>query len=231
MASDAVETYAVAPRTVLGKKVKRLRRDGVLPANIYGRGIDSVAVELPTRDASELLTAHGTNTLIQVQVSGEHDARPVMVRDVKRNPVSGALQHLDFYQVDLARTMRATVPVTVVGIAPAVDEFGGILLHGAETVPVEALPSDVPDHFEISVEALVELDQQVTAAALVVPPGVTLLADPDLMLARVSRPRLIVEEDEVPEGEEELPEGEEAEEAAEGEPAAEGEAADQTKSE
>ncbi len=213
MTSDGVETYEVDQRAVLGKKVKRLRRDGVLPANIYGRGIPSVAVQMPLRAAREMLTAHGTNTLIRVQVSGEADSRPVTVRAVKRHPASGAIEHLDFYQVDLARTMRATVPVTVIGEAPAVGAYGGILIQGIGSVQVEALPSDVPTHLEVAVNGLEEIDDQVTVADLIVPGGVTIHADSDLMLARVTRPRLIVEEEEeVPEGEEALPEGEEGEE-------------------
>jgi large subunit ribosomal protein L25 len=213
MTSDGVETYEVDQRAVLGKKVKRLRRDGVLPANIYGRGIPSVAVQMPLRAAREMLTAHGTNTLIRVQVSGEADSRPVTVRAVKRHPASGAIEHLDFYQVDLQRTMRATVPVTVIGEAPAVNAYGGILIQGMDSVQVEALPSDVPTHLEVAVDGLEEIDDQVTVADLIVPGGVTIHADSDLMLARVTRPRLIVEEEEeVPEGEEALPEGEEGEE-------------------
>ena len=223
MTSNGVDTYAVEPRAVLGKKVKRLRREGVLPANIYGRGIDSVAVQLPLRQAREMLLEHGTNTLIQVQVEGEQDARSVIVRAVKRNPASGALLHLDFYQVDLARMLRATVPVSIVGVAPGVDTHGGILLQGADSVQVEALPADMPERLEVVVDGLEELDQQVTVADLVVPANATVLSDRELMLARLSRPRLIVEEEEeVPEGEEELVEGEEGEgEEGEGEEAAE----------
>lgn len=224
MTSD-VDTYELTPRAVLGKKVKRLRREGTLPANIYGRGLESVAVQISLRTAREMLTAHGTNTLISVEVEGEKEARPVMVRDVKVHPVSGAIQHLDFFQVDLARTIRAAVPVVLIGEAPAVAEHGGIVLTGIATVQIEALPADVPDHFEVSVEHLEEIDQQITIGALVVPQGVTVHSDEDQMLVRITRPRLIEEEEEeVLEGEEELVEGEEAEEgeAAEGE-AAEGE--------
>lgn len=215
MTSDGVETYEIDQRQVLGKRVRRLRRDGVLPANIYGRGIPSVAVQMPLRAAREMLTVHGTNTLIRVQVSGESESRPVTVRAVKRHPASGALEHLDFYQVDLARTMRATVPVTLIGEAPAVSTSGGILLHAVDSVQIEALPSDIPTHLEVSVDGLEEIDDQVTVADLIVPAGVTLHVDSDLMLARVTRPRLIVEEEEeLPEGEEELPEGEAPDEAA-----------------
>lgn len=217
MASD-IDTYQLTPREVIGKKVKRLRREGTLPANIYGRGLESVAVQIPIREARQMLIAHGTNTLISVEVEGEKQARPVMVRDVKVHPVSGALQHLDFFQVDLMRTIRAAVPVVTVDEAPAVADHGGILIAGISAVQVEALPSDMPERFEISVAQLTEIDHQILVGELVVPEGVTMHSDEDQMLARITRPRLIEEEEEeeVLEGEEELAEGEEAAEGEEG---------------
>ena len=210
MTSDGMDVYAVNIRDVLGKKVRRLRRDGLMPANIYGRAIPSLAVQMPLRDAREMLTAHGTNTLIRVQVEGEQEPRPAMVRAVQRDPVSGAVQHVDFHQVDLTRSTRATVPITLIGEAPAVGALGGILLQGADNVQLEALPADVPTQIEISVEGLEEFDQRVTVADLEMPAGVTMLSNPEMMLARVVRPRLAVEDEAtVPEGEEELIEGEE----------------------
>lgn len=225
--TSEVDTYEVEPREVLGKKVKKLRRDGVLPANLYGRGMDSVALQMPLQRARQMLYAHGTNTLINVKVAGEKEPRPVIVRDIKRHPVSGNVLHVDFYQVDLSRTLKAFVPITLIDDAPAVAVHGGILLQGIDSVQLEALPSDMPDHLEISVAGLEEIDDQVTVAALVVGAGVTILSDEGQMVARVTRPRLIEEVDEgVLEGEEELVEGEEApegEEAAEGTDEAESE--------
>ena len=206
--TSEVDTYEVEPREVLGKKVKRLRRDGVLPANLYGRGLDSVAVQMPLQKARDMLYTHGTNTLIKVRVAGESEPRPVIV--------------LDFYQVDLKRTLKAFVPVNLTGEAPAIAAQGGILLQGLDTVQLEALPSEMPDHLEISVDGLMEIDDQLTVAALVVGAGVTMLSDPDQMVARVTRPRLIEEVEEVLEGEEELAEDEEAPEGEEGEESADG---------
>lgn len=217
--TSEVDTYEVEPREILGKKVKKLRRDGVLPANLYGRGMDSVALQMPLQRARQMLYTHGTNTLINVKVAGEQEPRPVIVRDIKRHPVSGNVLHVDFYQVDLTRTLKAFVSITLIDDAPAVTVHGGILLQGIDSVQLEALPSDMPDHLEISVAGLEEIDDQVTVAALVVGAGVTILSDEDQMVARVTRPRLIEEVDEgVLEGEEELVEGEEA---PEGEEAAE----------
>lgn len=208
------ERYAVTPRPVLGKRSKRLRREGVLPGNIYGRGLDSVAVQLPRREAETLLSEHGLNSLIELAVEGESGERPVIVRQVQRHPLSREVLHLDFYQVDLARTIQANVPVTLVGEAPAVQTYQGVLITGLDHVLVEALPAEMPSHFELSVDSLKELESQVTVADLAVEAGVRIMSEPEIMLARIARPRVSAED----EGEGELLEGEEGapEEGAEG---------------
>jgi large subunit ribosomal protein L25 len=215
------ERYPVDERAVTGKAVARLRRDGTIPANIYGRGIESKAVQLPFTQVRTMLRTHGRNMLIELDVAGEGEARPVVIRDIAREPVSGAVQHLDFYQVDLTRAIQADVPIVLTGVAPAVAAEGGILVHGNETVSIEALPTNLPESIEVSVEGLDELDAQLTVADLVAPEGVTILTDSDIVLARVVRPRLAAEDEEV------VPEGEEGVEGAAA-PAAEPGAADES---
>ena len=213
------ERYAVAARSVFGKRSKRLRRDGVLPANVYGRGLESVAVQLPRRGAEALLAGHGLNALIEIAVEGEDVQRPVVVRSVQRHPLTRELQHLDFYQVDLARTMQAQVPVTLTGEAPAVHTYQGILITGLDRVAVEALPADIPSHLELSVDGLDELDAQLTVADLSVAEGVRVLTEPGIMLVRIARPRVsetAERDDALPEGEEPPPEAAPAGEDASG---------------
>ena len=203
------ERYAVAARSEFGKRSKRLRREGVLPANVYGRGLESVAVQLPRRGAEALLAEHGLNALIEIAVEGEDGQRPVVVRSVQRHPLTRELQHLDFYQVDLARTMQAQVPVTLTGEAPAVHTYQGILITGLDHVAVEALPADIPSHIELSVDGLDELDAQLTVAELRVAEGVRVLTEPGIMLVRIARPRVsetAERDDALPEGEEPPPE-------------------------
>ena len=199
------DTYVVAPRAIVGKHVATLRREGVLPANIFGRGLESIAVQMPYRTARELLIAHGKDNLVQLQIEGESVPRPVVVRNFQRHPVTRDVLHLDFYQVDLARPIQGTVPVRLIGEAPAVHVFQAILLTGADSIHVEALPADLPEHLEISVEGMTEEDSVLTVADVAVPPGVRVLTEPDIMVARISRGRLQAED------EEELLEGEEPE--------------------
>lgn len=215
------DRYSVATRSVLGKRTKRLRWDGILPANVYGRGLESVAVQLPRRDAESLLHEHGLNALIRIGVEGESDERPVVVRSVQRHPLTRELQHVDFYQVDLTRQLQANVPVVLTGEAPAVHTYQGVVITGADHVSVQALPAEMPAHLEISIEGLDELDMQLTIGDLQVPEGVEVLSEPEIMIVRVARPRKVeeaVEEAALLEGEEGalLEEGEEGAEAAEG---------------
>ena len=208
------DRYSVTARSVLGKRAKQLRRDGIMPGNIYGRGLESVAVQLPYRGAATIMSEHGLNSLIEVEVEGEETGRPVVVRSVQRHPVTREIQHVDFYQVDLTRQMQAMVPITVTGVAPAVHTYQGVVITGADRVSVQALPADIPGHLEINIDGLEELDDQLTVGDLDLPASILVITELDIMIVRVQRPRKIedaVEEAELLEGEEgELAEGEEA---------------------
>lgn len=194
------DTYAAEPRTTLGKSVAALRRGGVLPANIYGRGVESTSVQIATRDAQSLLKQHGLNALVNLQVAGEAAPRTVVVRNTQRHPVNQQLQHLDFLQVDVNRRMQSQIPVVVTGEAPAVQTYKSVLIHGMDHVLIEALPGEMPTHVEVSVNGLTTPDSEVTVADLVVAAGVTVLSAPDIMLARASGGR-VTAETVVPEGE------------------------------
>ena len=192
-ATDRLE-LAVAPREVLGKKVRFLRRQGVTPANIYGHGVDSLAVQVPTHDLAHTIKVAGRNTLLQVLVEGEKKARPVFVHHVQRNPLTDDLLHVDFYQVSLKEKIRLEVPIVVVGEAPAVDVYHGILLQNTNSVTVEGLPGEMPPYIEVDVSGLAEIDDAVHIKDLPVSAGLTFLVDPELVVVKVSPPRVEVEE-------------------------------------
>ncbi len=197
-----MDTFAVAPRTVIGKRVSALRRQGLLPANIYGRGLASVAIQLPARTARELLIAHGTDNLLQVQIEGEPTPRPVVVRAYQRHPVNRSVLHLDFYQVNLSRPIQGAVPIHLLGEAPAIHVFQAVLLTGADAIHVEALPADIPEHIDVSLDTLTRLDSVITVADLVLPASVRVLTDPETMVARIGRGRVHAEDEAILEGEE-----------------------------
>lgn len=184
-----------APRTVLGKKVAQLRRSGQTPANIFGHKIESTAVQADTVELIHLLRQSSRNAIINMKVDGEASPRTVVVRDLKRNAVTGEVLHVDFYQISMTEKMRADVPVVLFGISDAVTTFGGVLLQMTEKIAVEALPSDIPVQFDVDVSKITELEGSLHVRDLDIDTNkVTLHTDPDVVLARVASPRVVVEE-------------------------------------
>ena len=221
----------VSPREVLGKKVKRLRREGVIPANVYGHGLESVAIQVPKDDLVHLLHSAGRNEIVYLRLDGE-EPRPVFLRQIQRNPVTDAILHVEFYQISLKEKVRMEVPLALVGSAPAEQTHGGTLLHSLDRITVEGLPTEIPSAIEVDVSGLEEIDATIYVRELSVPGEVTVLTDPEQVVAKIAPPQVEkeVEEEVEEEVEGEVPEGEEA--AAEGEeaaePAAEGDGGDKS---
>jgi large subunit ribosomal protein L25 len=187
----------VAPRSVLGKKVAALRRTGHTPANVYGHRVDSKAVQANTVELAHLLRSTGRNALISLIIAGENAPRTVMVRDVMRNPLYGKMLHVDFYQVNLTEKMKAEVPVVLTGTSEAVTTFGGVLMQTVDVIHVEALPADLPSEYIVDVGVLTQLDQAIHVRDLRIDEAkVTVLSDPEVVVARVAAPRLAAEEEE-----------------------------------
>lgn len=220
MTQDTKAVLNVARRETLGKKVKAMRRDGNIPANIYGRHVDSMAVQVPFDDLRNLLRHHNRNDILYVQVDGEE--RPTFIRDVQKNPVSDRILHVDFLQISLTEKVRMEVPIHIVGKAPAVETYGGILTHPSTTIMVEALPMNIPNMMEIDVSGLTEIGQTLHASDLTAPEGVEIVGL-DQTLVRVDLPAAERAEETaaVAEGEEGAAPAAEGEEGAA--PAAEGE--------
>jgi large subunit ribosomal protein L25 len=211
---------AATSRTVTGKAVAHLRRDGLLPAVVYGRGTESQSLSIDAHEF-ELLRRHtGASTLIELSVDGS-DTRPVLVHNVQIHPVNRQPLHVDLFAVRMTEELTVEVPLVGTGAALA-SENGGTLVHPVSSVKVRALPDNLPDTLTYDLGPLVSFEETITVADIVVPDGVTIQAEPTEVIARVLPPRVeeapIVPEGELPEGE--LPEGE-AEEGAEGEPAEE----------
>lgn len=214
----------VSPRPVLGKKVKRLRREGIIPANVYGRALDSVAIQVPRDDLVRVIRTAGRNEIVYLRLDGE-EPRPTFVRQIQRNPVTDAILHVDFYQISLAEKVRIEVPLALMGTAPAEQTYGGTLLHSLDSITVEGLPTDIPSVIEVEVSGLEEIDAAIHVGELRVPDEVTVLTDPEVVVAKIAPPHVEKEvEEEVVEEEEaeEVPAEEAAPEEAAEKPAAEG---------
>lgn len=174
----------VEKRKVLGKKVTKLRKMGILPANIYGKNIKSLAVQVPQKEFDKVFKEVGETGLVEIEVNGE--IKPVLIHNVQFNPLTRLTLHADFYQVDLKQKVKAIVPVTAVGEAKAVAEKVGILLQPLAEVEVEALPVDLPEHIEVDVSPLAVIDEQITVGDLKLPEGVSVLSDPSQIVVKIA---------------------------------------------
>lgn len=213
-------TLQLEPRSLTGKKVSRLRRAGIIPGNVYGRGLASVAVQATLEELRRVFRGHDRNQVVNAQIAGEPDTRPVVLRDVQRHPVSHDVEHVDLYHIDLARPIHSTATVHIVGeeVCPAVT-LGGVLVQGLGSVMLEALPMDMLSDLTIDVSGLEHFGQSLHVSDLDLPEGVRALSEPTAQLATIIAPRL-AEEDEV--AEQEAAEGVEGEDAPTEEGAAEG---------
>ncbi|HEY3115730.1 MAG TPA: 50S ribosomal protein L25 [Chloroflexota bacterium] len=217
------------PRTLFGKKCGALRRSGWVPANVFGPGAPSVAIEIAAHDIAHLLTHVRRTALLSLAIEGQKDDATVLVTRVDRRPTNDELYHVDLYRVSMTHTLHTTVPIVLVGDAPAVRTHEATVLHELNSLSIECLPGDIPEQIEVNIEALVEIDDAIFVRDLTLPPKVTVLASPDEMIVHAVRPRVI--EEGAP-GEEAAAEGEaapEGEAEAEGEPGAEEKATEETR--
>jgi large subunit ribosomal protein L25 len=180
-------TLTIQRRDVLGKRVRRLRAQGIVPANVYGHGRASRPVQFNDLEFRRLLNARGGTKVIDLREDGANEA--AVVRHIEREPKTGRIQHVDFMHVEMNEKLRARIPIRLVGDAPAVRTLGGTLLHLVDTVEVECLPRDLPDALELDISSLEDFDSTLQVSDLPLPRGVTLLADSEEPVVRIAAPR------------------------------------------
>ena len=176
------------PRTVIGKKVRALRRTGVTPLHFYGPGIASLALQADTRTLIQILTEVGRSRPIEVQLEEGGGRHLAFVRDIQFHAVSGEVLHVDLLRVDVGATTRVEVPLELQGEAPAVRLRSGSLIQGLHSILVEARPLEVPGFIPVDVSALANFDHVLRVADIATPAGIIVLTDPDQMVAHVNPP-------------------------------------------
>ena len=168
-------------REVLGKKVKALRRAGKLPAVMFGHELESTPIMLDMRSASKILGGVGSSTLIILTLDGKE--YPALVRERQYEVLQRNLLHVDFQVVSLTEMVRAEVAV-ILGEeeAPAVKNYGAMIIQGVESLEVEGLPQDLPERIIVDITSLEKIGDSIQVKDLPVPESVTILADPDTMV-------------------------------------------------
>ena len=191
-------------RDVVGKKVGALRRQGKLPAVLYGHRIETTAIMLDAHEGAQTLSHLTSSTLVMIDLEGtEYLAR---VREKQRDCVKNRLVHLDFQVVSLTEKMRAKVGIELAGTAPAVKNFNAVIHTGVTEVEIECMPQDMPERIVVDISGLAEIGDSIRMHDLVLSDKVKMLVDPEETIAVATAPRKEEISEEAPVEEEAAPE-------------------------
>lgn len=179
-------------REVSGKSAHKLAPEGLVPAVVYGPKIETMSLSVNRRDFEHFMhTASVGSSLITLAIEGEGKPINVIIKEVRHDEIKGTVQHIDFWAVDMGHTLHTAIPITFVGSAEG-ERAGGVVMHSLRELQVEARPKDLPEHIEVDLSAL-NVGDSVTVADIAAPAGVTLLDDPETVVASVTPPTVEAE--------------------------------------
>ncbi|MCB0210891.1 MAG: 50S ribosomal protein L25 [Anaerolineae bacterium] len=191
---DALELKA-EPREIKGRNVRHLRQQGIVPVILYGRDVESTPLQIEEKALTKVLDEAGTHQLVSLKVSSGKSVM-TLARDIQRDVIRRNYIHVDFYAVKMDEKVVAQIPIHLIGESPAVEEFGGVLTQGLDEIEIECLPADLVSSVEVSVETLKELNDTITVADLTMPDNITVLSEPESMVAKVEPPRVVADDEE-----------------------------------
>ena len=174
----------VQARDILGKKVKTLREKGLVPAELYGHGIKNLHLTLAAKEFQKVFKEAGESTIVNL-VTEDKKTLPVMIHEVKTDSLSGEILNIDFYQIKLTEKIRVYIPIEFIGEAPAVKNFGGILIKTLKEIEVEALPQDLPHRLQADLVSLNEIGKNIALKDLKIGGNVRLFVNPETIIATV----------------------------------------------
>jgi len=175
------------PREVLGRKVNKLRQSGQIPAVLYGRGIKSMPLSVEIKEFLKIFKEAGETSILELTAAGKKHS--VLVHDLGRDPLSGEIEHIDFYEVKMDEKIRTGIPLIFAGESAAVKSDGGVLVKTIQEVEVEALPKDLPKEIIVDVSSLATFEDKIHIKDLKVGDGVKVLAESEEVVALVVPPR------------------------------------------
>lgn len=176
----------VKTREKFGKSVKALRKQGLIPAELYGRGIQNLHLAIDGKEFRKIWKEAGENTVLDLLMDREKQS--AIIHDIQRDYVSGEIIHVDFHRIRMDEKIQAHIPLEFTGEAPAVKEQGGILNKTISEIMVESLPGDLPHRIVVNLELLKELNQSIYVKDLDVPKNVKIMVDAETAVATVTPP-------------------------------------------
>lgn len=171
---------------------RRLRKEGWVPGVLYGSGNEGKPLSVEVKALKNALGHERGNVILDLTFDGQKEAHPAILKEYQNDPISGHLLHVDFMEVRMDQAIDSTVRVELIGTAAGVKE-GGILDHGLRELHIRCLPANMPGHFEADVSEL-NIGESMRVSDLVSPTGVEILDDPEVHIASVLAPKLVVEE-------------------------------------
>jgi large subunit ribosomal protein L25 len=186
-------------RTVTGKQVGALRRQGLLPGVIYGHKVESTAIQMDAHDANLIIPKLTSSSVVTIDLGGKQI--PALVRERQKNFIKGVLTHVDFQAVSMTEKIRAEVSIHLHGVAPAVKEYNAVIVTNMTSLTVEALPNDLPERIELDISVLTEIGNALYIRDISLPKEVEVLSDPDEVVV-IATGTTVETEEEVLEGEE-----------------------------
>jgi len=181
-------------REILGKKVRFLRNQGVVPVHLFGHNLDSQALQGEAATLNKVISQAGKTRLIDLKLSSSPKTHSVMVKEVQKDPIRGNLLHVDFYQVNMAEKIKVEVPVVITGDSPALKIRENMLFQTLNSLSIECLPDKMPDKIEVDISEIKEVDQTIHVKDISLP-DISIMNDPDLVIVKVGlRPVEVVGE-------------------------------------
>jgi len=175
-------------RLLTGSKVKKLRRQGVIPANVFGHTVKSQAIQISEIDFARVYKDAGETNLIWLKIEGEDKERPTLIKGLTNNPVTGQRYHVDFHQVNLKEKVSANVPVEIVGESQMVKDGLAVLDINIHEIEVEALPTDIPENITFDISVLKDIGDHLKISDVKLPDGVTVTSDPEMVVVAIGAP-------------------------------------------
>jgi len=179
-------TLQVSNRDVLGKKTRFLRHGGITPVHLFGHNLNSLALQCDTTQLQQLIAQAGMTKLINLEIENEKQPKSVFIREIQRQPSTGALIHVDFYQIRKSEKIKVEVPIILTGEAPAMKLKGRSLMQTLNSLSIECLPDKLPPQIEVDLSSLEEADQAIHVRDITLGSGITINTDPDQLVVKIT---------------------------------------------
>ncbi len=181
-------------RKEIGRKAGILRDSGRIPAVVYGHKVKNVSIDLDEKDFQKVFRTAGESSLVELNIEGEKEKRPVLIHEMQKDPVTDKITHIDFFQASLKEEVEVEVPLIFEGVSLAVKDLGGTLVKNVSQIKIKALPQNLPHEIKVSIDGLNTFADHILVKDLPLPKDVKVIAKPDEIVVSVAAPEKVEEE-------------------------------------